>query len=413
MRFESLMASIALAAALAGCQAQGLVGVGAGGATNPGGQPAVQPGAGAAVATKLGAYEFKPLSADAAAQLAGRASTATAGGERATAAPMAADAKMARPAIAGMSILPGSPYAHGTYFSGPYGPMKLESATEAKGAGSTGGWAEIKAQVVAPVLADWTTDARLIASHGMLDADGNTATGDERWPGELGWRATYAAPARNEVLEFHVTAAGTTITRLKWTPIDLNLDATSVDARAALATIAAAVKDRAAKSEEDKLGYDYFFGKDAGGGMVGIMNKTAVAAAGPAVAPAVDVAEPIEPGPASDPGPIDAPPPDAKPVPAPVPVVLPAPKTLYTLAPGGRWNASLNAIGDKVVWELSYDPGEKAWQPPQDGWAKDPSAYGMVDAATGQLIRLRRPSEFYVGLPTEAPGSEPMPRPMI
>ncbi len=389
MRFPHFFTSLALAVALAGCQAQGLVGVGAGGATPGAGQSAAKPAPTAALTSKLGAFEFRPLSADAAAQLAGRASGAK---PEAAAAPMAtaADSRAGGKIAAGaaMSILPGSPYSHGTYFSGPYGPMKLESATEAKGPGSTGGWAEIKTQVVAPVLADWTMDARLIASHGMLDADGNTAQGEEQWPGELGWRATYAAPSRNEVLEFHVTAAGSTVTRLRWTPIDLNLDAAGIDARAALATIGAALRDANARSEEDKLGYDYFFGKD-GAGRVGIFDggsgAVAVAVAGPAVS-----------------GPAFAP-----------PTPMPSPNPVYELTAGGRWNASLNAIGDQVVWELFFNPGEKAWQPPTDGWSLDPSAYGMVDARTGALIRFRRPTRYYVAFPTESPQPRPMTKPAV
>ena len=382
MRYPHHLMSLALVLALAGCQAQGLVGVGAGGATPGGGQQGVQPGAGAAVTTKLGAYEFKPLSAEAAASLATRASAAPraeAAGD--AAAPMAPTAGVGKMASSAMTVMPGSPYSHGTFFSGPYGPMKLESATEAQGPGSTAGWAEIKAQVVAPVLADWGADGRLIASRGVLDGDGNTATGEERWPGELGWHATYAAASRNEVLEFHVTAKGTTITRLKWAPVDLNLDAAAVDARTALAAIGAAIKDADARSEEDKLGYDYFFGKD--GGPVHIMNRAV---------PAIAVTEPM---------PVDLPP-DAKPGVAPKP--YPSPEALFTLTPGGRWNASLNAINDKVVWELYYDPGEKAWQPPTGNWSTDPSAYGMIDAATGALIRLRRPTKYYLETPIASDG---------
>ena len=387
MRYPHSLLSLALTVALAGCQAQGLVGVGAGGAT-PGGQQAATPGS---TATRLGAFEFKQLSAEAAAQLAGRASgaatmEAAAGG--AVAAPVAARGS----ADAAMSVMPGSPYAHGTFFSGPYGPMKLESATEARGSGSAGGWADIKAQVVAPVLADWTNDARLIASHGTLDAEGNTAQGTERWPGELGWRATYAAPGLNEVLEFHVTAVGSTITRLRWAPVDLNLDAAGIDAKAALATIGAALGDAGARSEEDKLGHDYFFGKDGGG--VGIFGG---ASGGIAVA----VAEP-----AVMPMPVDV---GGAPIAAPTPG--PTPRPVFELKAGGRWNASLNAIGDKVVWELHYDPGEQAWQPPVGGWSTDPSAYGMVDAASGALIRFRRPSQYFVGEPGESPEPRPMTRP--
>lgn len=390
MRYPHIFTSLVLTATLSACQAQGLVGIGAGGAAPGAASPAAKPAPALSSPAKLGAYEFRPLSADAAAQLAARASGAR--GEATAAAPMAPPTA-GRVAGTAMSILPGSPYAHGSYFTGPYGPMKLDSTSEARGPGSAGSWAEIKAQVIAPVLADWTTDARLIASQGMLDGAGDTAQGTERWPGELGWRATYAAPSRNEVLEFHVTAAGSTITRLRWTPIDLNLDAAGVDAKAALTAISAAIKDANARSEEDKLGFDYFFGKP-GDGLVGI------AGGGVAVAMARPAIDPVAPRPVNPSDVAIAP-----------PAPSPSPKPLYELTAGGRWNASLNAIGDKVVWELHYDPGEKAWQPPTDGWSVDPSAYGMVDARSGALIRYRRPARYYVGQPTEGPEPSTMTRP--
>jgi hypothetical protein len=109
---------------------------------------------------------------------------------------------------------------------------------------------------------------------------------------------------------------------------------------------------------------------------------------------------------------------------------------MYALKPGGRWYVNLQAIGDHLVWELNYnayvanettagvavsadasvsspaapapttEPGVVVTPQP---WV-DENAYGMIDARTGELIRLRRPTKYtYPAVPQPKPETEPMP----
>lgn len=378
---------LALAFSLTGCQAVPLI-------TPPGGTGSTGT---SLTALRLGSLQFKPASADTVAKLSQQASGTAA------AAPMAAGVGVKSDVAMGRITpqVPPSPYAYNSYFGGPFGQMKLESVTEANAAGASAGFLDLQSRVIGPALADWAPDARLLNTNGTLDAQGNPLTGTESYPGELAWHASYASISRNEVLDFTVSAEATHVVRMHWVPVALDVASMKVDAKAAVDTLAKALASQTARSKEDELGHDYFFDGSGTGGNVGV---------GIAV-PAIAVGEPA-------------------PMPGPV-AQGPTPETLYRLAPGGRWNVNLQAIGDKLVWELSYNvntpdvavsaPAATAMPasapmavmqvatttsapaaapvvalPPDykpKPWT-DESAYGMVDAKTGALIRLRRPTRY-------------------
>ncbi|MBI6547044.1 MAG: hypothetical protein HY692_09635 [Cyanobacteria bacterium NC_groundwater_1444_Ag_S-0.65um_54_12] len=327
-----------------------------------------------------------------------------------------------------VALLPISPYAYNSYVSSPLGQMKLASVTEAVAPGMTGGWKDISNQVIAPVLADWAADASLVHSNVTLDQNGDPLTGDENYPGELGWRIAYAAPSIQEALLFLITAQETRVVRLKWESITIAPAAIVVDSKEAVSRLVAALRDRIFRSKEEELGRDYFFG-----GSTGMQGEGNVGIAVPAVAVS-------SPGGSPPPMPLPVPdtaikryPPDAVPG---TPDATSTPyvyyrydyqeEPLYELAVGGRWNAQLQVINDYVVWELYYAPSnnkaETARPLPQLGEAMSGSdqayrpadskdageskpvpvepesqswvngwASGMIDAKTGDVIRMRRP----------------------
>jgi hypothetical protein len=355
---------------------------------------------------RLGSLQFKPASADTMARLSAQGSNATAAPMAAQAsagAGVAADGKMA-----GTAMVPPSPYAYGSYFGGPFGQMKLESVTEANAGGASAGFLDLQSQVIGPALADWAPDARLLNTNGTLDEQGNPVAAVESYPGELAWHASYASISRNEVLDFTVSAKATHVVRMHWAPVTIDVSGVKVDAKAAVDTLTKAVISNV-RSKEEELGHDYFFdGSQANQAGVGI----AVPAI--AVAPTIAVGEPNPSAPSG-----------------------PTTEILHRLKAGGRWNVTLQAIGDKLVWELSYNPNPVGPNvavsapavmpasapralmqvnatttaspvvavapqpmPPVDGpvtqpepWT-DESAYGMIDARTGDLIRLRRPTKY-------------------
>jgi hypothetical protein len=372
--------ALLLAVSLTGCQAASLTGAKTGTTAS---------------AIRLGNLQFQPASAATMARLSSQAS----GSANAVAPQASAAAGDVREAGAPTAAIAPSPYSFGTYFGGPFGQMKLDAVTEATAAAVAGGFLEVQANVVGPAVADWATDARLLGSNGTLDEAGNPVSGTENYPGELAWHATYASVSRSEVLEFQVGANGTKVVRMHWTPVTIDAAAVKVDAKAAVEILAKAVVSRV-RSKEEELGHDYFFDGSANG-------NTGVGIAMPAIA----VGEPA---------------------PAPGSYQGPTTETLYRLKPGGRWYVNLQAIGDHLVWELNYTPtAGTVVAPGMDAAVSSPAvapravmqatttaapvtavpimapapdyqpqpwtdenAYGMVDAKTGELIRLRRPTSY-------------------
>lgn len=405
---RTLMVGMALAVALAGCQAT---------------LPNLQPGNTGKPATgkveappmQLAGLRFQPVSAETAAKLSQKggmaqgAESTRAAAPAAAPAPMAAGAGVAADAAIGAKMV--SPYYFGSYFSGPYGQMKLNSVTEAKAAGSTGTWKEMQTSVIAPVVAEWAADARLIQTNGSLDENGRPVQGSESYPGENAWRASYASASRGEVLEFTINAAETHVLRMQWVPINIDAASLVVDASDAVGKLTKAIGDSSFKSQEEILGKDYFFG-DQQGGEVGIAVPMA-ATTRVNTAVAVDAPSPPEAGVTSGgstgsagiavgepaPGTMPVPPSDYQP---------PKEEPIFKLNAGGRWHVNLQTIGDHVVWDLSYNPGPNTptySYNPGDTYV-DNFAYGMVNAKTGEVIRLRRPMK--VTLPV-APRPMPMP----
>lgn len=363
---RNLLLGLAVTVAVAGCQAPPMM-------------PGTPPAAGASAPLRLGSLQFSEVSKEAAAELAQRQSTSA----NRTAAPEAAPA--AGGAIAADAKMMPAPYHFGSYFGGPFGQMKLESVQEAKAGGNAGGWSEIQASVIGPVVAEWAPDARLVQTNGMLDASGNPVAGKEEYPGQHAWHAAYASIGNREVLEFTITPTETKVIRMKWSPVSIDVAGLQVDPKAAVEKANAAITDSAFKSKEEMLGRDYFFGE--GGGDVAVAmpavrtTDAGVAASEPAIAPG-----------------------------EPHPYTPPEQKEVYELVPGGRWSVNLQVIGDHTVWELNYQPPQDYYNKPRQPGETYIEAYAhaMVDARTGEVIRLRRPMEVTLH---DAPETRPLPMP--
>lgn len=451
---KHLSTSLVIAALLAGCTVPNFT-IQPPATTKPSKDPAST----LAAPDKLNGIEFKPINASAQ-RLSGNSGTAESAAAPASATTGAADSifnkavPMPAPQSPGMTkAAPGggafsgnmhSYYGYGGYFGG-FGnsnePMALVSMTGAELAGSKGTFQEILKAVVSPVTKEWAPDARLVQSNASVGASGAPvevasdmpAKGGVGFPGampywgeESAWRFTYISVSRNEVLNFTVSAAKTTIVRMKYAPLDLSPERVTVDSGAALAALIKAIEDKSAKSEEEASGKDYFMGLafDAQQGYFGPGNRIEV---------------------------------------------------VYDVPDNARWNINLQQILGKLVWEMNYyapsepqyaygraepavaigapaeatlvdgeaepdapvssDDGveEKPTEPtakplPPDMPAPPPyvdpgfyfnnSASGMVDAQTGAVIRFSRPfKNFYevpkaYPVPVEKGMPVPMPMPM-
>ncbi|MFN3428492.1 MAG: hypothetical protein ACK46X_00920 [Candidatus Sericytochromatia bacterium] len=343
---------------VAGCAAPSLTGA----------PPANQPAAG-----PLGGLTFKPVSAQNTRYIGASGGTGSAmpvPGAAATSAPtVTPSASTISPGGVASGNIYGGGYGYG-YYGGSSVPMALVSVTEAEAPGSRGPLKAILEALVAPVLKDWAADAHLVSSSGSLDAEGMALVASPSPmpapPGygyyggyDTGWRLSYVSPSRQEALNFHVAADKTLVIRMRWAPLNLAATPIMVDADEAVKKLSTAIEDPAFRGEEEKTGTDYFFG-------------TAF---------------------------------------QPVPTVPPGGyqervETIYDVPPQARWNATLQSVLGKQVWELSYYRAYSETDPyPQapDHWF-DNSARGMVDAQTGAVVRFTRPSKrYYPNYPSPMP----------
>lgn len=424
----ALLAASVVLSAIPGCAISGLL---------PFGQNTSKPGpAQGEFKSKLANLEFRSISQETQNQLekvapnlmgnSGSASAAREAGVTAPAAPnVGADAitkggSQGGGSDGGYSMgVPTSSYApsiynYGYYFSGPFGPMKLDKVVEATTAGSNAGWSQIRDQLINPVLADWATDAGLITSSATLDDNGDPIQAQGAYPGEVGWRLAYAAPSIREAMYFLVTPAETKVVRMRWVPITIDTGAVKVDAKAAIDRAKAGIRDAGFKSLEDLKGFGFFypkeegFGAPASKGMPPVMSDVAVAA------PSYGGGSSGSAGSSTG------------------TQVYYQPKhqeqELYELQGGGRWYANLSVIGDYTLWELNYnayanvsrpdmgraepaimpavpsgtprpevDQGqEKPAYKPEPYSYVDNYVYAYVDARNGDVIRLRRPRKVSV-----------------
>jgi hypothetical protein len=266
----------------------------------------------------------------------------------------------------------------GYYGFGPsYGsgaPTTLVSITQAETAGSKGPYLSMMSNVITPVIKAWAKDAQLVNSSGNTGSDGlltsSTPSPVPSCGGYYGpdqqsaWNLAYYSAGRSEMLTFMVTEAKTTILRTHWAPLDLAATPIAVDNDAALKALITAVETRGFKGEEEKTGLDYFLGSPY---------ATNAGCFGP---------------PMTGPG---------------------AQEALYEVPPDARWNANLQLILGKPVWQLNFY-ANKPMDPAQGYWV-NMSASGMVDATTGAVIRFQRPSKQQIPQPMGYP-EKMMPSPI-
>jgi hypothetical protein len=319
-----------------------------------------------------------------------------------------------------------SPYHFGYYFGygGGADQMALVSVQEGETKGSAGTFQDIVRDVVGPLVKVWAADGRLTSSNAVLTNDGQIfvepqqagMAGDAKimapMPGYGGgpfdggnaWRLVYTSTDRSEILSFTVTAAKTTIIRMRWAPLDLQPERVTVDSASAVKKLIEAISDKGFKGEEEKSMKDYFMGypfeQPQTGQWDGENNKTEV---------------------------------------------------LYQVPKNARWNVNLQQVMGKLVWELNWWANDENMAGPtatmggvaiarpipgpsvgsvddQDELAPCPeprkvensytnwNGQGMVDAETGAVIRFTRPTKntyWYFDGPSYPcdPEAKPEPKP--
>lgn len=304
-------------------------------------------------------------------------------------------------------------YGYGMGYMGGE-PTTLVSLTQTETAGSGGSYKIMMEAVVGPVIADWAPDAKLLGVNANTGTDGKllapsplpsgVPAGCEPMygggPYESGWRLAYMSASRREALNFFVTPEKTLIIRARWAPMDLAQVPVEVDNDAALKALAAAIETQGAQSEEEKTGVDYFMGGSFASEPLNCFPQPTMPM------PARDYPPGYEPGEFRT-------------------------EVVYDVPDNARWNTNLQVILGKPVWELSFwaeDPAREAMMkkvgPNGEGMVyEDPgynfnnNARGLVDAATGKVIRFSRPSKHYypkpMPYPSPMPGYPmPMPTPM-
>lgn len=225
-------------------------------------------------------------------------------------------------------------------------PMSLVAMAVSEAPGSAGPLGVIARDVVEPVLRGWVPGARLVVAETDMGTDGSPRVDAS---GAGGWRLTYQSPDGNEQLKFAVTPEKTLITKTRWAEVPVPVEAARLSEREAIARLSAAIGDRAFKSEEERTGQDYFLGR--------------------AIAP-----------------------------PAPGGMSPGRVEVLYAVPEGARWTVNLESVIGKAVWNLRfYTPSLDSWSnrgriPPSP---PEYSGEGLVDAASGAVIRFRRPYKRY------------------
>jgi hypothetical protein len=293
--------------------------------------------------------------------------------------------EVAAPMPAPVSAMPSYSY-YGNFVSGPLGPMKLESATEAKAPGAAGSMRVVTERVVKPVLGDWAADAALVSSTGTVDSAGNP----------VDWSFVYSSSAHREAMLFFIGAQESRVILLKWAPVVLDAASIKVDGSEAIQVVTSAIANASFKSLEEKSGQDFFLkqlgGDGSGWGAVGASSGGPVNATTIAVPPSIPQVAPMPPvegerGKLLSPG------------------VTPqvTQDVLHSLTPGGTWSVRLQAIGTYQVWDMNYTaPADTAAISPAHNppLAGETSTYtsnwvsALVDARTGEVIRLTRPSRI-------------------
>lgn len=221
-------------------------------------------------------------------------------------------------------------YGYGYWFGGAE-QMSLVSMTLGETEGSPT-FVEL-AKKVGPVVKAWDPSARLLETSGNLGTDGKlfqptpqpsedtdvkiggvllpacgvTSPEQQFWDGSA-WRLVYRSASRNEILQIAGKADKTLIVRMRWAPLDLDLEEVQVDAGAAITKVASAIRDKAAMAEEEQTKLDYFLGipfEQRTGLEWQDRRRTKL-------------------------------------------------EVLYTVPANAQWNASLDRVLGKLVWQLSF-----------------------------------------------------------
>jgi hypothetical protein len=275
-------------------------------------------------------------------------------------------------------------YGSGYYF-GEDG-ASLVALNEAELPGADHSYKKLISDIVAPVLKDWASDARLVSMNANTDRSGKITTSASTasitssdakiaiapFPGgyigpQDGWNLTYVSKSLRETLQFTANDLKTIVIRSRYAPMELNSEDVKIDTTEAIASLTKAIEDKESVSAEEKSGLDYFFNRSFKDGLAWM--------------PGTENSNQYE--------------------------------VFYKIPEKAKWNINLQKIMGKTVWQLNFseqmvyaanirsEVSSAASSSSSPVVSQDPGYYdnqyggGMVDANSGTVIRFSRPYRFY------------------
>jgi hypothetical protein len=199
--------------------------------------------------------------------------SATAGGTTSnTAAPSAPSAIAPMVAVAGDAKMAAGVAAYPmNYFPQPgvFEEYVVTDFDEAKTAGFSGTYLNALNTIVKPVIANLGTDIRMVNSYGTSDDNGETKA-DQAQPAvtqekpqamplnytqQYQWQFTFVSSSRKEVYNIFISAAETLVLRQKWGIKDLNPTDIKIDSSDAIKIVKKAIADKSFTSPDNQPVY--------------------------------------------------------------------------------------------------------------------------------------------------------------
>ena len=271
-----------------------------------------------------------------------------------------ATAEAAAPMVAGAGAAMSSDAARAPYMSyfpgiGPFEEYTVIDFEEAKTAGFSGTYLDVLNKIVKPVVKGLGNDSRMVSSNGSSDTSGINKANDTiagtaeimPYPNpyqQYQWQFTYVSSAKKEVYSIFVSSAETLVLRQKWGIKDLTPDEIKIDSNAAIKTVTTAILNKSFVSPDNQPNY-----------------------------------------------------------------ASPESETLYEIPANSSWYLYLEKEKGKLIWNINmnvnynyltvptpaYDPSSttKPAMPAQpEYWYS--GGYARVDAATGAILSLVRPTRY-------------------
>lgn len=171
-------------------------------------------------------------------------------------------------ATADIAIAPAAKYGGGVaypgYFPAPgmFEEYVMVAFEEAKSDGFTGTFLDAYSKKVKPVIAEWSSDARLTNTYGSTDDQGQNKVPSgvqepnyQYYYSPYQWQFTYVSASKKEIYSFMISPKETLVLRQKWALKDINSDDVKIDSNAAIKLYMDKVKDKSYTSPDNQEQY--------------------------------------------------------------------------------------------------------------------------------------------------------------